>query len=62
MQLRLPEFVIERITTDSFEKYEEIFYCNKEYYILTDGHVATKETVIKTIDLMKLKTDGIISK
>ena len=50
MQLRLPEFVIERITTDNFEKYEEIFYCNEEYYLLTDGQAATKETIIETIE------------
>ncbi|MBR2043485.1 MAG: GNAT family N-acetyltransferase [Clostridia bacterium] len=50
MQLRLPEFIIERITTDNFEKYEEIFYCNKEYYLLTDGQAATKETIIETIE------------
>ena len=50
MQVRLSEFVIERITTDNFEKYEEIFYCNKEYYLLTDGQAATKETIIETIE------------
>lgn len=50
MQLRLPEFVIERITIDNYDKYEEIFYCNEEYYILTDGQVATKETIIETIE------------
>ena len=50
MQLRLPEFDIERITTDDFEKYEEIFYCNKEYYMLTDGQVANKDTIIETIE------------
>ena len=50
MQLRLPEFVIERITTDNFEKYEEIFYCNKEYFLLTDGQAATKEAIIETIE------------
>ena len=50
MQLRLSDFVVEQITTDNFEKYEEIFYCNKEYYVLTDGQAATKETIIETIE------------
>ena len=49
MQLRLPEFVIGRISTDNFGKYEEIFYYNKEYYVLTDGQAATEETCIETI-------------
>ena len=50
MQLRVSDFVVEQITTDNFEKYEEIFYCNKEYYVLTDGQAATKETIIETIE------------
>ena len=49
MQLRLPEFIIEQITMNNFERHEEIFYCNKEYYVLTDGQAATKNTCIETI-------------
>ncbi len=50
MQLRLPEFVIEQITVDNLEKYEEIFYSNNEYYTLTDGQPATKQTCVETVE------------
>ncbi len=50
MQFHLSEFVIEKITIDNVEKYEEIFFCNEDYYILTDGRTATKEDCVETIE------------
>lgn len=50
MQLHLSGFVIEKITVDNIEKYEELFYSNEDYYILTDGQPATKETCVETIE------------
>ncbi len=50
MQEHLSEFYIERITMKNLEQYEECFYCNKDYYMITDGHPATKEICVDTIE------------
>lgn len=47
---RLPEFNIELVTLNNLNKYENIFYCNKEYYLITDGYFATKQDCIDTIE------------
>ena len=47
---------IETITINNLYKYEDVFYCNKEYYIITDGHPATKMDCIETIEY---SIDGI---
>lgn len=50
---RLPEFNIELVTLDSFSRYENIFYCNQEYFLITDGRLATKQDCIETIEYGK---------
>lgn len=52
----LDGYAIEPITTNNLGKYEDIFYCNEEYYIITDGHPATKADCIETIEY---SIDGI---
>lgn len=47
---RLPEFNIELVTLDNMNHYENIFYCNQEYYFITDGHPAAKQDCIETIE------------
>jgi ribosomal protein S18 acetylase RimI-like enzyme len=47
---QLPEFNIELVTLENVNKYENIFYSNKEYYMITDGHTATQEDVIEVIE------------
>lgn len=47
---RLPEFNIELVTLDNLNSYENVFYYNKEYYLITDGHFATKQDCIDTIE------------
>ena len=46
---RLPEFNIELVTLDNLYHYENIFYSNREYYLITEGHPATKQDCIETI-------------
>ncbi|MBQ8392950.1 MAG: GNAT family N-acetyltransferase [Clostridia bacterium] len=43
MQHYLPDYKIEIITLDNLSKYEEVFYSNEEYYIITDGKPADLE-------------------
>lgn len=50
---RLPEFKIELVTLDNLNNYENIFYCNQEYYLITEGHPATKQDCIETIEYGK---------
>lgn len=49
LQYLLPEFKIEPVTMDNLSTYETVFYNNKEYYCLTDGHPATRELCEDTI-------------
>ena len=39
---RLLEFNIKLVTLDNLSHYENIFYCNQEYFLITDGRLATK--------------------
>lgn len=47
---QLPQFNIEPVTLENLNKYETVFYSNKEYYMITDGHPATKQDCIETIE------------
>lgn len=46
---RLPDFTVEQVTLDNLLKYENVFYSNIEYYMITDGRPATKQDCIETI-------------
>ena len=46
----LNEYAIEPITINNLDKYEDVFYCNEEYYIITNGHPATRTDCIETIE------------
>lgn len=50
---RLPEFNIKLVTLDNLSHYENIFYCNQEYFLITDGRLATKQDCIETIEYGK---------
>lgn len=47
---RLPEFNIELVALDNLNNYENRFYCNQEYFLITDGRFATKQECIETIE------------
>ncbi|MBE6716443.1 MAG: GNAT family N-acetyltransferase [Ruminococcaceae bacterium] len=53
LQFSLPEFIIEQVTLENLIKYENIFYSNEEYYMITDGHPATKQDCVDTIEYAK---------
>lgn len=50
---RLPEFDIELVTLDNLKNYENVFYCNREYYLITDVRPATRQDCIETIEYGK---------
>ncbi len=50
LKCALPEFTTEPVTLANLNKYESVFYSNKEYYMITDGHPATKQDCIDTIE------------
>lgn len=60
---RLTEFNIELITLDNLDRYENIFYCNLEYYLITEGHPATKRDCMETIQygMISQKICAIVS-
>lgn len=43
-------YEVESITLDNMSKYEDVFYCNNEYYMITDGRAATQSDCIETIE------------
>lgn len=47
---RLTDFEVELVTLNNLNDYENIFYCNEEYYLITDGRPATKQDCIETIE------------
>lgn len=49
LQTLLPKYTIEPVTMESLSTYESVFYNNKEYYCLTDGHPATRDICEDTI-------------
>lgn len=59
LQYCLPEFIIEQVTLENLIKYENIFYSNKEYYMITDGHPATKQDCVDTIEYAKKYPSGM---
>ena len=49
LKYKLSEFNIECVTLENVSKYVNIFYSNEEYYMLTDGHIASKQDVLEAI-------------
>ncbi len=49
-KIHLDGCTVEDITLDNINKYEDVFYCNEEYYMITDGRAATKTDCIETIE------------
>ena len=53
IQSALPEFTLEIVTSDNMRKYQDVFYSNDEYYLLTQGRSAAENDIIKTIEYGK---------
>ena len=46
------------VTLDNLNEYENIFYCNEEYFFITDGRFAIKQDCIDTIEYSQNFSDG----
>lgn len=46
---RLPDYNIELLSLENWDKYAEVFYSNNDYYMITDRRPATKDVCIDTI-------------
>ena len=44
---------------ENLNKYEDIFYSNEDYYIVTDRHPATKQVCVDTIEYSKNYPSGM---
>lgn len=49
----LPEFDIELVTLENLKNYENIFYCNREYYLITDGVLLQDKIALKQSNAAK---------
>ena len=47
---QLYDFDVNIVTLDNLNEYENIFYCNEEYFLITDGRIATRQDCIDTIE------------
>ncbi len=59
LQNSFPDFIIEQVTLENLIKYENIFYSNEEYYMITDGRPATKQDCVDTIEYSKNYPSGM---
>ena len=52
IQSRLSEYIIEPVTLNNLTRYEPVFYTNVEYYTITEGHSATEQDCVETVEYM----------
>lgn len=50
LQSYLSEYTVEIVSLSNISRYESVFYSNDEYYLLTDGHPATRKECVDTIE------------
>lgn len=50
LQQRLSDYNVELLSMENLDKYSEVFYCNNDYYLITDGRSASKDDCIDTIE------------
>ena len=46
VKINLQGYSVEPITNENLNQYEDIFYCNTEYYMVTEGRAATKKDTL----------------
>lgn len=49
IKIHLPDYDIELLSLENWNKYAEVFYSNNDYYWKTDGRPASKDDCIDTI-------------
>lgn len=57
-KMRLRDFDVNIVTLDNLNEYENIFYCNEEYFLITDGRFAIKQDCIDTIEYSQNFSDN----
>ena len=55
---RLTNFTAEAVNKENAHKYENVFYSNNEYYLITDGRPALKEDCMDTVEYTESFTEG----
>ena len=55
LQRRLSDYNIELLSLENLDKYSEVFYCNNDYYLITDGRPASKDDCIDVACRAKYK-------
>ena len=50
VKINLEGYSVEPITSDNLNQYEDVFYCNTEYYMVTEGRAATKRDCEETLE------------
>ncbi len=58
IEFALSEFDPEIVTTDNMRKYQNVFFSNVDYYLLTDGHHITDEDLMETVEYGETFTKG----
>ena len=59
----LDGYTVEPITLSNLSKYEDVFYCNNDYYMITDGRPATRQDCIDTVEysMDEIPQDNILN-
>ncbi len=50
LKIQLSDYDVDFVTLDNLSIYESIFYCNEEYFLITDGHIASRQDCIDTME------------
>ena len=50
LQQHLSDYTVELLSLENLDKYEKVFYCNNDYYLITDGRNVSKDDCIDTIE------------
>ena len=50
VKINLQGYSVEPITNENLNQYEDVFYCNTEYYMVTEGRAATKKDCEETLE------------
>ena len=57
VKINLQGYSVEPITSDNLNRYEDVFYCNTEYYMVTEGRAATKKDCEETFAISRERTE-----
>ncbi len=50
LRCRLPNLEAERVTKENISKYENVFYSNEDYYLITEGRPAVFSDCMETVE------------